>query len=87
MADKPKKSSNLTNAVFEDERSLKQYIVDLDRDVFNLFTYLDTFPRFFEQSSEPTIQRNTYGYWSNTATASLFALCNISGGQKKVELL
>ena len=81
---KPKKISNLTT--FEEDK-LQQYIKVVDKDIFNVFQYLDTFPRYFEQAAEPTIQRNTFSFWSDSANTKMYLLCNISGGQKKIELV
>ena len=85
MSDKPKKLSNFIGV--DDAKQLKQYINNLDRDVFNIVQYLDKFPRFFEQSAEPTLQRNTFGYWRDTDDGKIYNIANISGNQKKVELI
>ncbi len=85
MADKPKKLSNFTG--LQNEEKLKQYITSLDGDVFNIVQYLDRFPRVFEQAGEPTLQRNTFSFWSDSANTKMYLIANISGGQKKVELL
>ena len=82
MADKPKKLSNLMG--FKNEKELIRYINNLDRDIFNIVQYLDTFPRFFEQSAEPTLQRNTFAYWRDTDDGAIYNIVNISGNQKKV---
>ena len=84
MSDKPKKYSNLIDT--EDIEKLKEYLKVLDKDVANLFNYLDRFPRFFEQGTQPTIQRNTFSFWSNSAASEMYLLGNISGGTKKVQL-
>ena len=84
MSDKPKKLSNFTG--LDDAKRLRQYINNLDRDVFNITQYLDRSPRLFEQSAEPTIQRNTAAYWRDTDDGKIYNIVNISGNQKKVEL-
>ena len=86
MSDKPKKLSNFNALDFDDIKKIKNYLNNLDRDMANVINYLDRFPRLFEQATQPTIQRNTFSFWSNSSTASLFAICNIAGGQKKVQL-
>ena len=86
MADKPKKISNFSIIDLKDESKVRQYIKALDNDVFSIVQYLDKFPRFFEQATEPTIQRNTFSFWSDNANTKMYLLANISGGQKKVEL-
>ena len=84
MSDKPKKLSNLTGF---DKEKIKGYITNLDRDVFNIIQYLDRFPRIFEQSAEPTIQRNTQAVWRDTDNGKIYWIVNVSGNQKKVELI
>ena len=84
MADKIKKQSNFIS--IEDQKDLESYIRTVDRDLFNLFSYLDRFPRMFEQSSEPTIQRNTFAFWRDTDDGKIYLITNISANQKKIEL-
>lgn len=84
MSDKPKKYSNLIDT--EDIEKLKEYLKALDKDVANIVNYLDRFPRLFEQSTEPTIQRNTQAVWRDSDDGKIYFLANISGNQKKVEL-
>jgi hypothetical protein len=86
MSDKPKKISNFNASDFGDIKRISQYVNNLDRDVGLVVNYLDKFPRFFEQATEPTIQRNTFAFWSNSAAGTMYLLCNISGGQKKAQL-
>ena len=84
MADKPKKLSSLTN--LQDLERLRQYLKDLDKDIQNIITYLDRFPRAFEQSAQPTIQRNTHAFWRDTDDGKFYLLKNFGGTTKKVEL-
>lgn len=85
MADRPKKQSNITR--LDKPEVLKNYIRSVDRDIFNLFTYLDRFPRRFEQSAEPTIQRNTHAFWRDTDNEKFYLLLDFNGTTKKVELI
>jgi len=87
MSDKPKKLSNVGRLDFTDETKVRQYIASLDQDIFNIVQYLDRFPRFFEQATEPTIQRNTFAFWSSSGASNIFLIANISGGQKRVQLI
>ena len=71
---------------FEQEK-LQQYIVDLDRDVFNLFQYSIHFPRVYIQTTAPTIPNDTIALWHDSSVANKYYwLINIDGVQKKVEL-
>lgn len=87
MSDKPKKLSNFNVLDFSDMEKVKNYLNNLDRDMANIFIYLDRFPRFFEQGTQPTIQRNTFSFWSDSSVVKLYLLCNLAGGTKKVELV
>lgn len=87
MADKPKKLSNLTSGVFTNANQLKKYITDLDKDIFNIVTYLDRFPRSFDQVALPTLQRNTFGFFHSSAASQVWLLSDVSGTAKKVQLL
>ncbi len=87
MADKPKKLSNFNLQSLDNSRKVKQYITALDNDVFNIVQYLDRFPRMFTQSAEPTLQRNTFGFWKDSDDSKFYLLLNIAGTQKKVELV
>ena len=70
-----------------DQERLQQYIVDLDRDVFNLFQYEMTFPRVYIQTTAPTIPNDTIALWHDSSGANKYYwLVNIKGIQKKVEL-
>lgn len=85
MADKPKKLSNFIKG--NDEKMMDSYIRTVDNDLQRLFTYLDTFPRQFEQGTQPTIQRNTFAFWKDTDDDKYYLLCDINGTTKKVELI
>jgi len=85
MADKPKKMSNFIG--IDDKEKMENYIRSLESDLQRLYTYLDTFPRLFEQTSEPTIQRNTFAFWRDSTTGKIYLKADISGNAKKVELL
>ena len=84
MAEKPKKQSNYSQATDEDK--LKNYLTLVDRDLTNLFTYLDRFPRMFEQSAEPTLQRNTFGFWRDTDDGKIYLMIDISANTNKIEI-
>ena len=84
MSDKPKKLSNLLDVT--EKEQLKQYITAIDNDVFNITQYLDKFPRMFTQSTEPTIQRNTFAFWKDSDDSKFYLLLNVAGTTKKVEL-
>jgi len=83
MADKPKKLSNLT---IGDLDKITAYLVNLDRDVSNIVQYLDQFPRMFTQATQPTLQRNTFAFWKDSGTGKFYALLDVAGTTKKVEL-
>jgi hypothetical protein len=70
---------------FEQDK-LKQYIIDLDRDVFNLFQYEMNFPRVYIQLTVPTIPNDTIALWHDTTANKYYWLINIDGVQKKSEL-
>ena len=84
MSDKPKKLSNFQG--FENLKDAEYYANAVESDLDRLFTYLDRFPRFFEQSAQPTIQRNTFAFWRDTDDGKMYLIADISGNAKKVEL-
>ena len=84
MSDKPKKQSSYTGV--KDLGQMVNYIKTVDKDLQNLFTYLDRFPRFFTQSAQPTLQRNTFGFWKDQDDSKFYLIANIAGTAKKVEL-
>ncbi len=84
MSNKPKKRVVLGR--LDSLEKVIEYLSDLDNDVFNITTYLDTFPRSFEQSAQPTIQRNTFAFWRDLDDEKFYLLKDFRGTTKKVEL-
>ena len=84
MSDKPKKISNFKT--LDSIEEVNSYVRALEADLKRLYTYLDRFPRLFEQSAQPTIQRNTFALWRDTDDGKMYVIADISGNQKKVEL-
>jgi len=82
MPQKPLKLSNFVGKLTDGEK----YIGDLDKDVKNIVEYLKLFPRFFQQSAEPTLNTNEFAFWKDTDDSKFYLLVNIGTDQKKVEL-
>ena len=83
--EKPFKKSKLEFGNQAKDR-LKQYAIDLDRDIFNLFQYVMNFPKVYSQNTIPTIPNDTIALWHDTLNAKYYWIVNIDGTQKKVEL-
>ena len=83
MMEKQIKKSKLVGF---DQEKLRQYLVDLDRDIFNLFQYSMHFPRVYIQLLVPTIPNDTIALWKDTTANKYYWIINIDGVQKKVEL-
>jgi hypothetical protein len=63
---KPVKKSHYPG--LEDKQKINGYIVDLDRDVFNLQTYMVNFPKIYTQASAPTIPTDSIALWDDTSS-------------------
>lgn len=44
-------------------------------------------PKIYIQSSEPDLENDTYAFWKDTNTSKYYLLLDVSGEQKKVELI
>lgn len=82
MADKPKKLSNPVNLTPD---NALDYVGALDRDVGNAIEYLDTFPREFTQSAQPSIQRNTFAFWKDSDDSKFYLMKDFAGTTKKID--
>lgn len=80
---KPKKKSNFMGFSIAKQNN---YIKDVDDDLNSIFSYLDRFPRVYQQSTEPSLADDTWSFWKDTDDSKYYLLLNISGTQKKVEL-
>lgn len=85
MGVKPNKQSNF---VGETKINLTDYVSDVDKDLINVFNYIKYNPRFYSQNEEPTLLTNEFAFWKDlNAGPKYYIVVNISGTQKKVELL
>ena len=84
MSNKPAKRSNFTRE--ESISRVLDYLKTIDDDILEIITYLDRFPRQFEQSAEPSIQRNTHAFWRDLDDEKFYLLKDFGGVTKKVEL-
>ena len=80
---KPKKRSNYVSFKYQ---KAENYLLDLDRDIQSIVTYLDTFPRLYVQADEPTIGTDNVAFWKDTDDSKYYLIKDIAGTQKKVEL-
>lgn len=83
MQQKPVKKSHYTKS--EDPKRLNDYVVDLDRDMFNFYTYMVNFPTVYRQASTPTLTSDGIALWDNTSTSKFYWICRINGVQKTLD--
>jgi len=62
------------------------YIKTLDKDLLNIFTWLNRFPKTYIQAAEPSIPSDEMAFWKDSDNDKFYLLKNIDGTQKKVEL-
>ena len=80
MPQKPTKKSHY------DEKSKEgQYIVDADRDLFNLVEYVKGFPKVYTQATQPTIPTDSIALWDNTTTGHRFWIWSTGGTQNVLD--
>lgn len=76
------KTSNLTDS----KEITKEYVVDLDKDVFEVFQYIQKTPRFYSQTTEPSLLSNDFAFWYDSDDNKYYLVVDFNGTQKKVEL-
>ena len=81
---KPVKKSHYPGGV-DDKEKVSDYLVSVDRDLFNVCQYLINTPSMHRQAATPVLPSDTVAYWLNTANA-IFLIVNINGIQKQVSL-
>ena len=82
--EKPFRTSNYVGGNIQD---IKDYVRNVNRDIQSICTYLNTFPRVYQQTAEPGLSTDSMAFWKNTGNSKYYLLLNISGTQKKVELV
>lgn len=82
-----KKPYKKSNYVLFNHQKEEVYIRDVDSDLQSIFTYLSTFPPVYKQSTQPTLQSDSLGFWKDTSNSKFYLMLNISGNTKKVELI
>lgn len=83
MTEKPFKTSNYTGG---DLQNIQSHIRSVDSDLRRIVTYLNTFPRVFRQSTEPTVGTDGMAFWKDTDNGKIYWIKDVDGTQKKVEL-
>ena len=80
---KPVKKSHYPG--LEDKQKINGYIVDLDRDVFNLQTYMVNFPKIYTQASAPTIPTDSIALWDDTSSGHRYWVWSKGGTQSVLD--
>ena len=80
----PQKLSNYTGSKHTNQ---DDYALSVDKDLKNIFLYLNDFPKVYKQAGIPTIPDNTIALAHNTTDGKYYFIVNIASVQKKVELI
>ena len=80
---KPFKTSNYASFKIS---KVEDYIKNIDRDLQQMFTYINTFPPLYTQGTEPTIGTDAVAFWKDSDDGKYYLIKDIAGTQKKVEL-
>jgi hypothetical protein len=83
MSKKPFKISGTASV---ESFGIKQYVNDIDKDLQNIFKYIQLTPRFYTQATEPSVLSNDFAFWKDTSVSKYYIVVNFNGTQKKVEL-
>jgi len=82
LSNRPIKTSNYIGP----KTDVKNYISDADKDLKNIFSFLSLTPKFYSQTTEPTLAKNDWAFWTDSDGVNYYLLVNYNGTQKKVEL-
>jgi hypothetical protein len=80
MPQKPSKKSH-----YDRQSKEEQYVVDADRDLFNLVEYVKNFPKVYSQDALPTIPSDSIALWNDTVHSKFYWVVNIDGVQKTLD--
>jgi hypothetical protein len=83
MPQKPVKKSHFEGIKELDK--INNYLVDMDRDMFNFYQYFINFPKVYTQATQPSIPVDSIALWDNTTTGHRFWIWNTGGTQNALD--
>jgi hypothetical protein len=83
MPQKPVKKSHFEG--IKELYKINNYLVDMDRDMFNFYQYFLSFPKVYRQDALPTIPNDSIALWEDTVGGKFYWIVNIDGTQKALD--